>query len=59
MKVPLSDFIQNIYQAPSKLDYLKSNHNIWKIIYFLGSYEHLKRLEGKIRKRLLFYVKIF
>ena len=34
----------------------KSNNSIQKNIFVLGSY--LKRLEGKIRKRLFFYVKI-
>ena len=27
----------------------KSNHNIWKIIFVLGFYETLERLEGKIK----------
>jgi hypothetical protein len=32
---------------------------ISKNIFVLGSYEYLKRLEGKVRKCLFFYVKIF
>ena len=35
------------------------HHSIWKILFVLGADEYLERLEGKIRKRLLFYVKIF
>ena len=31
-----------------------SNQNISKIIFVLGSYEYLERLEGKIRKCLFF-----
>ena len=30
-----------------------------KILFVLGAGEHLGRLEGKIRKYLFFYVKIF
>ena len=32
---------------------------ISKILFVLGSYEYLKRLEVKVRKYLFFYVKIF
>ena len=32
----------------------KSNHNIWKILFVLASYEYLERLKGKIRKCLFF-----
>ena len=35
------------------------HHGIWKIIFVLGADEYLKRLKGKIRKYLFFYVKIF
>ena len=35
------------------------NHSIWKILFVLGAYEYLERQEGKIRKCLFFYVKIF
>jgi hypothetical protein len=38
---------------------LRIPHMISKIIFVLGSYEYLERLEGKIRKCLFFYVKIF
>jgi hypothetical protein len=38
---------------------LKKHHSIWKIIFVFGADEHLERLEGKIRKCLFFYVKIF
>ena len=34
-------------------------HHIWKILFILGADEYLERLEGKIRKCLFFYVKIF
>ena len=37
----------------------KSNHSIWKILFVLGADEYIERLEGKIRKCLFFYVKIF
>ena len=37
----------------------KTHHSIWKIIFVLGADEYLERLEGKIRKCLFFYVKIF
>ena len=61
-----SDFIQNMSQAPSKclkqrikVDNLDTHHSIWKILLVLGANEYLERLEGKIRKCLFFYVKIF
>ena len=59
-----------MYQAPSKclnmwiqMDKLdihisKSNHNIEKNLFVLGSYKYLVRLEGKIRKCFFFYVRI-
>ena len=60
MKVPFHDFIQNLSQAPSmcifmwikvnKWNYLKISHRNSKILFVLGFYEYLKRLEGKIRK---------
>jgi hypothetical protein len=66
LKVPSSYFIQNMSQILYKcinmwINWMisKSNHNIWKIIFVLGSYEYLERLEGKIGKCLFFYVKIF
>ena len=34
-------------------------HRNWKIIFVLGANEYIKRLEGKIRECLFFYVKIF
>ena len=37
----------------------KMHHSIWKILSVLGTNEYLERLEGKIRKCLFFYVKIF
>ena len=37
----------------------KMHHSIWKILSVLGADEYLERLEGKIRKCLFFYVKIF
>ena len=37
----------------------KMHHSIWKIVFVLGADEYLERLEGKIRKCLFFYVKIF
>ena len=35
------------------------HHSIWKIIFVLGAYDYLERKQGKIRKCLFFYVKIF
>ena len=35
------------------------HHSIWKILFVLGAYEYLERKEGKIRKCLFFYVRIF
>ena len=35
------------------------HHSIWKNLFVLGADEYLERLEGKIRKCLFFYVKIF
>ena len=37
----------------------KSPSQEFKNIFVFGTYEYLKRLEGKIRKCLFFYVKIF
>ena len=37
----------------------KMHHIIWKILFVLCADEYLERLEGKIRKCLFFYVKIF
>ena len=37
----------------------KMHHSIQKILFVLGADEYLERLEGKIRKCLFFYVKIF
>ena len=69
MEVPFNDFIQNMSQAPSKclsvrilrINWIISRipHRNSKILFVLGSCEYLERLEGKIRKYLLFYVKIF
>ena len=35
------------------------HHSIWKIRFVLGAYEYLERQEGKVRKCLFFYVRIF
>ena len=35
------------------------HHSIWKIIFVLGAYEYLERLEGKIRKCLFFMLKYY
>ena len=35
------------------------HQRIWKNLFALGVDEYLERLEGKIRKCLFFYVKIF
>ena len=66
LKVPPSDFIKNMSQAPSKclkqrikvdkLDYFKNLYIILKILFVLCADECLERLDGKIRK--FFYVKI-
>jgi hypothetical protein len=66
LKVPPSDSIQNMSQAPSKylkqqiqvdkLDYFNST---WKILFVFGTDEYLERLEGKIRKYLFFHVEIY
>ena len=37
----------------------KMHQSIWKILFVLGAHEYLKRLEGKIRKYLFFYLKMF
>ena len=37
----------------------KMHHSIWKNIFVLWANEYLERLEGKIRKCLIFYVRIF
>ena len=34
----------------------KSNRGNWKILFVLGSYEYLERLEGKIRDGIFFFV---
>ena len=69
MKVPFCDFTQNVSQALSMcistwIKWIigiisKIPHRNSKILFVLGSYEYLERLEGKIRKCLFFYVKIF
>ena len=66
VKVPFCDFIQNVPQAPSMCISMWINgiiskipHRNSKILLVLGSYEYLERQEGKIRKFLFFYVKIF
>ena len=43
-----------LLMQPSKI-----HHSIWRILFVLGADEYLERLEGKIRKCLFFYVKIF
>ena len=35
------------------------HHIIWKILFVLDAYEYLEIQEGKIRKCLFFYAKIF
>ena len=62
LKVPPSDFIQNMSQAPSKclkqrIKVDKTHHSIWKLLFVLGADEYLERLEGKIRECLFFYIK--
>ena len=44
-----------------KLDYFKKASQIVlvNIFFILGADEYLERLEGKLRKYLFFYVKIF
>ena len=64
MKVPFCDFIQNMSQAPSMPISMWIKMNKWNYLKnpsqeFKKSYEYLKRLEGKIKKGLFFYVKIF
>ena len=69
MKVPFNDFIQNVSQAPSMCISMwikwingiisKIPHRNSKILFVWGSDEYLERQEGKIRKCLFFYVKIF
>ena len=61
-KVPPSDFIQkNVSGSVQVLKQIywifsKMHHSIWKILFVLGADE---KQEGKIRKCLFFYVKIF
>ena len=43
----------------NKWNYLKNPSQEFNFFFVLGSYEYLERLEGKIRKSLFFYVKIF
>ena len=59
MKVPFCDLFQNVYQAPSMCIsmWIKVNNRNEKILFVLGSYEYLERLEGKIGEWLFFYVK--
>ena len=63
MKSAFSKFIQNMSQAPSKclfkwINWIisKSDRDFGKIIFVLGSYEYLVRLEGKIRDGIFFCV---
>ena len=63
MKSAFGEFIQNMYQAPSKclfkwINWIisKSNRNIRKILFVLGLYEYLERLKGKIRDGIFFRV---
>ena len=56
MKVPPSGFIPKMSQAPFKC--LKKRIKVDKLDYFKNT-RNLERLEGKIRKFLFFYVKIF
>ena len=66
-EILLNESIQNMYQAPSKclnkwikvdkLDYLKNDHTIWKIIIILGSNENLGRLEAKLESAYSFMLK--
>ena len=55
----LEFFSQGWYGHALLIQPSKSHHSIWKIIFVLGADEYLERLEVKIRKCLLFYVKIF
>jgi hypothetical protein len=62
LKVPPSDFIQKMWNSRQKwINWIfsKMRHSIWKSLFDLGDYEYLERQEGKIRKILFFYVKIF
>ena len=43
-----------LLKQPSKM-----HHSIWKFLFVLGADNYLQRLEGKIRKFLFFYIKIF
>ena len=66
MKVPFSDFIHDMSQAPSKVlskwikvdkwDYLKYPSEEFDNSFCEGSYESLQRLEGKNRKVPFFKV---
>ena len=63
MKSAFSEFIQNMTQAPSMclfkwINWIisKSDRDIGKILFVLGSYEYLVRLEGKIRDGIFFCV---
>jgi hypothetical protein len=59
-KVPFLPFFRKGWDGrallvrPSKM-----HHSFWKNLFVLGADEYLERLEGKIRKCLFFYVKIF
>ena len=68
LKVQPCDIFQKMFQDPSKClklwikvnwIILKMHHSIWKILFVLGTDEYVERLEGKTRKRLFCYVKIF
>ena len=55
----LKSAILAIFQKGLLVQPLKSNHSNCQIIFVLGAGEYIERLEGKIRKDLFFYVKIF
>ena len=59
-KVPFWQFFEKGWDGRALLVRpLKMHHSIWKILFVLSADEYLERLEGKIRKCLFFYVKIF
>ena len=58
--MPFWQFFREAWEACALLvQTSKMHHSIWKILFVLGADEYLERLEGKIRKSLFFYVKIF
>ena len=59
MKSAFNKIIQNMYQAPFKwINWIisKSDCDIWKNVFVLGSFEYLVRLEGKNRDGIFFCI---